>query len=309
MSRCIVVLGVAAALAFGLGGFREPAGAEGAGPKVLSSLKRASHSATQAAEARHVAGRPLDIRTDNGAIVVTKYDGAVVKIKADVRAISADRLSATQIVVTREEDESLRVRVLWPNNERYGSEGCTIEVQTPDADGLTLRTSNGRITAEGLGGAAVLRTSNGRVKVERHAGSVSIETSNGSVELRSVEGASVKSSNGSVTIDGASGPVTVATSNGGVNVKLTKENTGPFSVSTSNASVTASVGPAFAGRVEATTSNGRVVIRDASGERSFRGRGFIVSAGSGEPSRIRTSNGSVRIEMEGTAATKSGSKP
>lgn len=309
MSKCILVLGVAAALAFGLGGFKQPAGADEAGPKVLSSMKRASHTATQTAEARHVAGKSLDIRTDNGAIVATKYDGSVVKIKAEVRAVSAERLSATQIVVTRAEDESLRVRVQWPNNERYGSEGCTIEVQVPDTDGLSLRTSNGRITATGLGGAAVLRSSNGRVNVERHAGSVNIETSNGAVELRSVEGASVKSSNGSVTIDGAAGPVTVATSNGGVNVKLAKENAGPFSLSTSNASVTASVGPAFAGRVEATTSNGRVVIRDAAGEQSFRGRGFVVSAGEGEPSRIRTSNGSVRIEMEGRATIKSASKP
>lgn len=231
------------------------------------------------AQVEHVVGKRLLVETENGAVWVERAERADVAVDATITALNEARLEQVRLLLERRQDGALAVRVEWPGGERKGSEGATIRVRVPDAEGLEVRSSNGRVSVKGLHGAASVVTSNGAVLVEDHAGDVRVETSNGRVELRDVGGADVNTSNGAVEVvlrDDASGPVKIATSNGSVRL---------------------AVGSAFKGIVRATTSNGsvaancpRAITKDvdrASGSVQF---------GSGATSTVLTSNGSVRID-------------
>lgn len=223
----------------------------------------ARFEAEKALSVPHVADSPIDVETANGSITVTKADRKDVQIEATVRATTQERADAVKVTAERDGD-SLRVRVTWPDGAREPNEGCNITIAVPDARGVALRSSNGRLTVAGLGGPADLRTSNGRINVKGHAGRVTAESSNGRITV-----------GGRVT-----GPVELTTSNGAVELELGSE---------------------FRGKLSLRTSNGSVKVSDlgeATLERSGRSRA-VINFGDGPDSRVKTSNGSIRVSAGG----------
>jgi hypothetical protein len=230
------------------------------------------------AEIEHVAGKPLSVETENGAVVVERSTREGVRVAATISARTQERLDLVRLTLDRERDGTLAVRLEWPQDGRRSNEGASVRVEIPDAAGLDLRTSNGRVASAGLGGDARIQTSNGAIVVRDHAGEVDGSTSNGRVELEGVGGARVVTSNGSVGVtlrDDANLPVTIETSNGSVRFV---------------------VGSAFRGAINAQTSNGsvRADCPHATSKSTDRASGRVVF-GDGPTSTIGTSNGSVII--------------
>jgi DUF4097 and DUF4098 domain-containing protein YvlB len=245
----------------------------------------AKFTATRTSTATHVAGKPLRVTTGNGNITITRTGVDTVTIVAKIKANTQARLDAVTIVVARAGDDTLDIKAQWPGNKRESNEGCTFEVQIPDATNLTLETANGAIVIGGGGfnGLATLDTSNGDITVEGHDGKVNADTSNGSIVLHDVPEAKAD------------------TSNGGISIRLTDTGAGPVVADSSNGSVHLFVGRGFAGEVDCDTSNGRVscdaswakVIRKAktSGTYSF-------GATDAAKSSLSTSNGNVTISAK-----------
>eukprot|EP01026_Neomeris_dumetosa_P057485 TRINITY_DN52956_c0_g1_i1.p3 TRINITY_DN52956_c0_g1~~TRINITY_DN52956_c0_g1_i1.p3 ORF type:complete len:280 (-),score=12.22 TRINITY_DN52956_c0_g1_i1:569-1408(-) len=253
--------------------------------------QQARFKETRELQVAHASGTGVDVQTRNGSIQVLASEVDMVEIDAELKAITQERLDATQVLASRLDDGTLYLRVEWPEGGRKGSEGCNFVIRLPDAYGTTLVSSNGALTVSGLKGQADLRTSNGRIEVKSHEGNVKADTSNGPVKLHDVAGAAeIDTSNGSVTVhlhDAANGPVNVRTSNGSVKVV---------------------VGPAFAGELAASTSNGSVrLVGFEPGEIASKGRrSCTLQARSsvnpdlaGEASRIRSSNGSITVTRRG----------
>jgi len=265
---------------------------------------------TRTMSADHVADGSLYIDTRNGSVEVYADDTVdAVEVEAEVSAAdtseidASKRLAETKIIVDRDAGGRLTLRPDWPTNAR-GNEGASFNVRLPDANGVTIDTSNGSVTVHGLRGKLVVDTSNGSIEIVDHDGETVIDTSNATVEVRGNRGrVFADTSNGRVRITDQHGPVEVDTSNAPIDVVLARDQSGPLTLDTSNGSVTVTVGLAFGGTVEFETSNGSLNVRNRGGNirRSTIGKtdGLIVLGKDGEASMIDTSNASITFTIEG----------
>ncbi len=255
-----------------------------------------------------VAGKPIDVKSKNGGVTIKATKRSDVQITAKLQGKSQERLETVKVVAERQADGTLRIRPVWPEGESaWGwnsasqNDGCTFDIEVPDAAGVKVQTSNGGVTLNGLSGAAALSSSNGGVHVNEHAGDLTIDTSNGGVHVDGIDGAlKVDTSNGSVEAKDVLGPVTVETSNAGVDVELAKDNAGPVHISSSNGGVDLTVGPAFKGTLVVDTSNGKVSVPSALGKVVKQSKtSATVEVGEGPKSVVDTSNGSVTVSRKG----------
>ena len=190
----------------------------------------------------HVENSALQVVTKNGSISMRESNVDQVEIKATIKAKSEERLAACEIFAERGGAGTLEVGVRWPGGKKHMREGCAFEFKVPSGiAGVTLNSSNGRVTSDGLAGDAVIRTSNGSIDIANHDGSVSLRTSNGKIGATGITGSVVaKSSNGSIEVtlaDSSPGPVNLETSNGSVKLKLGTGFTGTLKMDTSNGSI------------------------------------------------------------------------
>jgi hypothetical protein len=186
-------------------------------------LEEAKFSRTIDVAVPHVLGSAIDVESANGHITVVAGQAADVVVTAKLRAVTQERADAATVTTDRDPSGKLLVRVVWPEKRR-NNEACSFEITVPDASGVKLDTSNGRIEIEGLAGQAQLETSNGEISVTNHAGPVNADTSNGAIVLKNV-GAPVKAdtSNGAIRVEFA--PTAVGwfkldSSNGDIDVLL-----------------------------------------------------------------------------------------
>lgn len=241
---------------------------------------------TRALSTQAAAGSPLRVEAVNGSIAITAAATPEIKIDADVRAQTQERLDAVQILADREPDGTLVIRAEWPDGGRRSSEGVSFKItlpSPPSPSATTAKTSNGSLSFDGLAGPVTGSTSNGSITLRNHRGD-----------------ASLKTSNGSVTVSALVGALTVATSNGAVKADLIDPATGPVDVSTSNGSVTISLPASFAGQMSLSTSNGSVRLPTActvieKGKTSATIRFGSDDAPAAPASKVRTSNGSITI--------------
>jgi hypothetical protein len=257
---------------------------------------RFTHSAD--VRAAHVGSSPIEARTENGSITLTKADVAQVEVHADIRAVTQERADATVVSTERTGDGTLLITVRWPEGKRQSNEACSLDIKVPDATGVRLFTSNGDIDARGLGGAATLKTSNGTIVVTDHAGSVDADSSNGDITLTGIDGAAAaRTSNGGIDLRGVKGAVKADTSNGGIKIAL--GGPGPVDAESSNGSIRLDVGFQFSGEVEIETSNGSIDLSSAGGSKivtKTKDRALLQFGGGGTRSTLETSNGSVTVK-------------
>lgn len=232
----------------------------------------------------------LSVETLNGSIVV-RSDPTVVGVvaTAKVRCHGATREEAEQrardaaLVMDRDSSGAVTVRVTIP--EPHATEdAASIEVRLARTDGITLKTSNGRVVVEGFDGELSVQTSNGAVEVQRFVGSMSISTTNGRIEVAE-----------------SRGPVQAETSNGRISLGLLEGTTGDIAARTSNGAISVNLPASWQGTITAGTSNGRVELSGPAGEAQSRDSAdeatLVVGQGSAAKAEMRTSNGSIRVRV------------
>jgi len=250
----------------------------------------------------HIAGTALSVVNANGSVTATR-DASIedqVRVEARIYSYDTERLAFAQLHADRLGDGTLDIRVEWPAPGRHNNEGATIRVYLPDAEGVSIRTSNGAIHTEHLSGHAELTSSNGKVTVIGHRGDVVADSSNGSIRAESVAGPlDLSTSNGSVVVEHGLGPVLVETSNGSVSIQTADDNPGPVRARTSNGAVNIDLGEGFAGVLKLGTSNAKIHVRDVPHARLVESSKNYVElriGDSDEVSAVRTSNGSIRVK-------------
>ncbi|MHC4348054.1 MAG: DUF4097 family beta strand repeat-containing protein [Planctomycetota bacterium] len=258
----------------------------------------------------HIPGSGIVVDTKNGRIeVVAEPQRSDILVEAHIRCKGRNqeeadqRLAATTLSITRDVDQRLVVKPVFPDLHR-GGDGASISIRVPDAHGAHLDSSNGSVVATMLSGELVIDTSNGSIKLTDHDGDARVDTSNGSVTVTDLSGSLwADTSNGRITLKNVGGPVDADTSNGSIKLVLAADQSGPLKLDTSNGSITVEVGPAFAGTVSFDTSNGSIHVNDLSGRISSsslsRNKGRITVGEGGQPSRLDTSNGSISFKIGG----------
>jgi DUF4097 and DUF4098 domain-containing protein YvlB len=246
-------------------------------------LDEAKFSRTIDVTVPHVTGSAIDVETANGSITVVAGQAQDVIVTAKLRAVTQERADAATVTTNRDASGKLVVRVVWPE-KRHNNEACSFEITVPDASGVKLDSSNGRIEVAGLSGKADLDTSNGEISVTNHAGPVDAETSNGAIVMKNV---------------GA--PVEAETSNGAIRVEFSPTAVGWFELDSSNGDIDVLLSPLFVGQFDADTSNGKFTLSNltpTSTRKSSKGHAeltFGQPAAGEKKSTADTSNGSITV--------------
>ncbi|MDX2016590.1 MAG: hypothetical protein SFY95_02990 [Planctomycetota bacterium] len=236
----------------------------------------ANFKETRVSEVASVAGSAVRVTSQNGAVAVRRTQRPDVRISAELRATSAERLKGATIRAERDAQGALVISTDWPEGGPKGGEGVSFDIQLPEASGVTLETTNGQIIISGLTGPARLSTSNGAISVQEHTGDIDATTSNGSLGLRDV-----------------TGRIDAQTSNGSADVTLTSASAGPVRVVTTNGNASLSFGAGLTGTIKARTSNGTLTL-PAGAEMSSATAGTLKLS-EGPESTITASNGSVTV--------------
>lgn len=239
----------------------------------------------------------LDVSTRNGKInvlvdptVESMVVTATFQAKAFDAAAADARVRAASIDVDELGGGRVRLAADMPGGWQNG-DGASFDVRLPGPAALTVRTSNGRVTAEGPVGPLDIQTSNGRVTLDGTLGVAKIRTSNGRVDVRD-----------------HLGPLNAQSSNGALDVRLHDDASDPVNIRTSNGRVHLIVGEAFGGELTATTSNGSMSVDGFAGRLDDvtieRRRVHLVMPGEGA-STVQTSNGAVKLERRASGTMSS----
>ncbi len=206
----------------------------------------------------------VSAETSNGSIRVTGEDRGDVFVKALVMANARTQERANEILKEVKIDTSNGLRADGPRNLNRAGWWVSFRIQAPKTTNVTLRSSNGSLGVTDVSGTMRLRTSNGSIKLMDVGGDVEADTSNGSV---------------TATLGGRSWQ------GAGLNV------------TTSNGSVRVNVPDNYNARLVAGTSNGSINVDFPITVQGRINRDIDTNLGSGGPTiRLRTSNGSVRVE-------------
>jgi len=257
-----------------------------------------------ALQIKHMPGTPLEVDSRNGSVEViadTTVDEVSVKVvltcSGGSQTEADQRLADSRLTAERGISGKLVIKPIFSEKPR-GGDGAKITVRLPDADGVTVQTSNGKVSVSGLSGEALVDTSNGRVTVLDHRGKVHVYTSNGAVQITGVVGpVRANTSNGSVEIHDVVGKTIIYTTNGNISFSLANGIDAPIQLDTSNGNINAEVSSVFTGTVRLNTSNGRVRIDNQAGipiqQTLEKTDGTVVIGDGSAISILDTSNGNV----------------
>ncbi len=270
----------------------------------FDSTFRASKELTL--QMKHMPGSPLEVESRNGSVEVIADAmvkevsvKAVLTCRGSSQSEADQRLADSRLIAERGVSGKLVIKPIFSTQSRSG-DGAKITVRLPDADGVKVNTSNGRVSISGTSGEVYVDTSNGRVNVLDHQGKVHIDTSNGSVQVTGAVGPLfVDTSNGSVEAHDVTGKTTIDTSNGSITFSLSDSINTPIHLDTSNASITAEIDSAFSGTIRLDTSNGRVRVDNQAGipiqQTLKKTEGTVVIGEGSTISIMDTSNGNITL--------------
>ncbi len=229
----------------------------------------------------------VSVDNTNGHILVEAWGGSEVRITATKKARARSRGDALELLDEIEIDISesggnVTIDTILPRGKwlRGTSASVEYELKVPASVALRLKSTNGKVEAEGVAGDVELKTTNGSIYAEDLGGRLDVNTTNGRVEAR-----------------GVAGPIDAKTTNGSVDLELTGSRLDEdMAISTTNGSVDLTLPSDLAARIDARAGNGRVRSDlPLSGIYSKRNEIEGDLNGGGPTIRIRTSNGSIRL--------------
>lgn len=203
-------------------------------------------------------GGRLSLENFNGSIEIAGWDETSVEIRGVKFASTPELRDAVKIDVAAAPD-SISIRTIRPSGR--GNAGAKYVLKVPRKTQLDrIVSTNGGIRVLDVAAPARLKTSNGSVRAERLGGNLDAQTTNGGIDAVDVAGSCVlRSSNGRVRAEGIAGGVEANTTNGGITVRLAKS--GPVRLETTNGGVDVTVEAANPGDMRVRTTNGGITLR------------------------------------------------
>lgn len=250
-------------------------------------------------------GESLRIEGQNGKITFETWEGdeVVIEVTKEARAILkglADWLNERVRIDWSHDDNGVQAVSRGTRGFIGGHVSVDFHILVPDgwSGTVSLRTSNGSITAVDLHGDVELRTSNGAITVREHSGTLRIHTSNGRIELSELDSVLVaETSNDKITLTDSilRGSGNIRTSNGAIDLTAELAGDARYEARTSNGRVTLGlVDPDVA--LELSTSNGSINLNTEVTTTQFDRTRLVGRIGSGTAHlEVRTSNGSISV--------------
>ena len=266
----------------------------------------------------------LKLENTNGNIELAVWDRAEIHVKAvkRVRSIgrkkAQEKLKRLQIEVTPEGD-TLTIRTVTPKGKKSrsffgGNKGSVnYEIKLPKQMNVDARTSNGRLSSQGVEGEQNYRSSNGKVVIQEVSGNVVARTNNGTVEITDSAGTiRIKTTNGTIRAWNVSGGLSAKTTNGTIRASFAKPPSGEVELATTNGTVRLALPEGTNADLHARTVNGSIRTDFPLTVRGKIGKRVDGKLGEGGLKMdLSTVNGSIRIskvEEEGSVEEKEGEK-
>ncbi len=252
-----------------------------------------------------VHGRPtVSIRTNDGHIHVTEGDTKTVQVRVHTNGW---HIGGQVFVDGRQTGDRIEVEARAPRWNMgitfsfHETHRLEIEVLTPRQSDLVIRTGDGGVEIERIAGRVEVETGDGHVRAEDLKGDVRVHTGDGGLELHALDGTLVASSgDGSVRVSGRFDGLELETGDGRVVAEAlqgSKVGDG-WSISTGDGPVTLRLAAPIAADLDARTNDGSITtdfpiaVSGSWGRRSLHG----ALNGGGAPIRLRTGDGSIRLE-------------
>lgn len=265
-----------------------------------------------------VSGQPdVILETFDGAIEVRSWDRDTVEIEIERRAMEQNILDEIKISA-QNDGNRVTLKVTGPPRERFRgitvghniSPTARLRVAMPRTGNLQASSGDGAITVEDVNGRITLDTSDGSVRAARIGGDIRVRTGDGTIRMERVEGRlDVETSDGGITLEGKPSVLRGRTGDGAIrlNIGLDTVMAEDWDLTTGDGSITLTLPPGFNAELDAESGDGsvrashpgiRVEDRNSNGDREERRRRSLrTTMGSGgKMFRVRTSDGSVRIE-------------
>lgn len=247
-------------------------------------------------------GRAVSIRNANGKTrVVGEQRGdieirVVKSVRADCPDAAARLLDSIQLQNSAS-NEVLEIEVQMPRKcSRHGL--ANLELRVPSDTKLSLSSTNGKISLEGLERDVRARSSNGSVSICDVKGDIDVTTANAKVTCRSTHGhLRARSSNGKIEVGAHRGSVDASTSNGVIKASIESLGELGVSLTTSNGRITLELPDHSDVDVDIRVENGLIrndlELEEQTSDSTGRVRGRAGKGGT--PIRLRTSNGTVSL--------------
>jgi len=245
----------------------------------------------------------IDGDTTNGSIKLTASDTNEVKVHAvkTVRAKTdeaAEEFAKQVILHTEKSGDSIRFYKEQPTGWKKVQVSVSYTVECPKDMSVHLRSTNGKITVEGIAKKVDAKTTNGAIHLAGGSDSILLRTTNGSINVLDSRGSiDASTTNGKISADiqDLVNKVDLSTTNGGINLEV-KSGNAPIEMTTTNGSATVTLPANYSGDLDAGTHSGRVSsdfaipVKKAS-KKNLRGP---IGEG-GDKVYIRTTNGNINV--------------
>jgi DUF4097 and DUF4098 domain-containing protein YvlB len=267
-----------------------------------------------------VSGRPeVYLRADDGSVRVRPSDSSRVEFRVTYEGYT---LGDTLTLETRQDGNRVElverihqsvsraafrnrrvdIEVLVPRDSDLRAETRDGAVHVSSINGLVhVRTGDGAVDVDGLSGKVDLRTGDGTIRAERVKGDVRLRTVDGAINGTGIDGrCEAWTGDGLVRISGRFDELNIASGDGNVEARALAGSvvSFPWSIRTGDGSVRVAIPDGLKADIDVATSDGGislnapVSVQGEIGSRRVRG----ALNGGGPEFRIRTSDGSVRVE-------------
>lgn len=263
-----------------------------------------------------VSGQPdVVVQTFDGSIEVHSWDRDTIEVEIEKRAMEQKLID--EIKISAEQDgDRIVLKVTGPDRE--GFRGITVgnrvsptarlRVALPRMSNLQASSGDGSIAVEDVSGKVTLDTEDGSVRAARLSGEIRVRSGDGTIRMEKVEGRlDLETTDGSITLDAKPTVLRGRTGDGSIRVHVAPDTTmvEDWELTTGDGSITLTLPPSFNAELDAESGDGSVHsshpgirTEERSGsDRQERRRSLRATMGAGgKVFRVRTSDGSVRIE-------------
>ncbi len=237
----------------------------------------------------------------SGPVSVIEGDLETVLVRAQVSALTEERLRETQTSVALDASGRLVIQAIWPGG-RESAEVAAFEVRVPRGAHRIEVETLGAVTVSGVRADTEIRTENGAVTVTDHRAGVHASTTNAQMSFERVSGViKAQTTNGIVLVREAKGPVSVKTSRAAIDIRLAADGKGPVRAETELGAIALRIGPAFAGTLTMRTSDAPIAVEMKSGAGEVLSRKIDETVvrfhNDSTPSTLTTSGGTIELHV------------
>jgi len=247
-------------------------------------------------------GASIRLETNDGRVSVTSWDRPEIAIHVRTEGWKI----GTQVKVDATQDGSsvtFSAHVPSMSFMMFTDHWFHIEVSVPRHCDVDVRTSDGAVSLEQIHGRVLAKTSDGRISATDLSGDIELRTSDGGIGAHGLDGRlAAGSGDGSISVSGRFDSLDLSSSDGRITARAEggSKLADGWNLDASDGSISLRIPGDLKADLDASTGDGGITVDipvQVQGEWHAEHRRLNGTLnGGGPPLRVRTADGSIRIE-------------